>query len=102
MEKPTDTTNTATAQALTTPYGSIWRNAESAPKDGTAFLGNIGYAFAVVCVWSEGDEEWVYAMPVCGGGSFMNFEVETDYPHGLKGWTPIPEIQSNKAVCKQN
>jgi hypothetical protein len=66
----------------------------TAPKDGTAFLANMGWPYLVVCMWSGSDQRWVYANPQIGvyDGEWDDayFENEWEKESALRGWIPMP------------
>ena len=70
---------------------------DTAPKDGTTFLANMGWPLLVVCVWNAAVDKWVYANLQVnlyeGKWNDTYFESEWDNESELKGWIPMP-IQS--------
>ena len=38
-----------------------WNSPESAPKDGSLILADVGLPWAVVAAWNTYEEKWVYA-----------------------------------------
>jgi hypothetical protein len=66
----------------------------TAPKDGTAFLANMGWPYLVVCMWSGSDQRWVCANPQIGlyDGEWDDayFENEWEKESALRGWLPMP------------
>lgn len=71
----------------------IWLDGDSAPRDGTVFLGDFGWSWAVSTVWSEVDGKWVYALPQADPtGSDRYFENEWEESENLRRWSPIPEL----------
>ena len=70
---------------------------DTAPKDGTTFLANMGWPWLVVCMWNAAVDKWVYANPQInlyeGEWNDTYFESEWDDESELKGWIPMP-IQS--------
>lgn len=67
---------------------------ETAPRDGTLFLANIGYPQYVVCCWSGTDNNWVY--PHLQVGQYLGewndyyFETEHDNEGALIDWIELP------------
>lgn len=67
---------------------------ETAPKDGTVFLGHFGYPWFLATTYSPADEKYCYAdleasSDVAEGDSFYF----TNEWHGtLLGWLPWPEL----------
>lgn len=74
---------------------SPWLIPETAPKDGTLFLGDFGWPVALMTTWDAYGEEWTYAMPqTCqmeDGGDNRYFETETERD-GLRAWMPLPKL----------
>jgi hypothetical protein len=67
---------------------------DTAPKDGTTFLANMGWPWLVVCMWNTAVDKWVYASPQInlyeGEWNDPYFESEWDDESELKGWIPMP------------
>lgn len=76
-----------------------WNYPESAPKDGTQILADVGLPWAVVAVWCSHDEKWVYpnlqACDMANGTTDTYFENEQEST--IKGWLPLPELPASKA-----
>lgn len=77
-----------------------WQPIETAPKDGTLFLGNFGYPWAILAAWNEPSEEYCVAELQIGlyHGKWNDTYFETDHlpEKDLLGWLPMPEIPGNK------
>jgi hypothetical protein len=70
------------------------RPPNSAPKDGTVFLGEFGWPWLVTTAWNEHDGKWVYAYlqedHMSDGKTDLWFENEQESERDLKGWMPMP------------
>ena len=70
---------------------------ETAPKDGTLFLADIGYPQYVMCCWNGSDNNWVY--PTLQIGQYLGewndcyFETEHDNEGALMGWLELPVLK---------
>ena len=66
----------------------------TAPKDGTPFLADMGWAYLVVCIWNAAVDKWVYANLQVnlyhGQWNDTYFESEWEEESELKGWIPMP------------
>ena len=75
---------------------SQWKTGETAPRDGTPFLANIGLPFAVACCWNGASEEWCYAMQQVDmyNGHLVDYYFENTFEKSdeLIAWMPMPEI----------
>lgn len=68
---------------------------DTAPKDGTVFLADLGYPWMCYAVWNPSMSNYAYAQLELG-----NFEGENDYyfigesadKSELLGWLPMPEL----------
>ena len=75
---------------------------ETAPKDGTLFLANIGYHYYVMCCWNGSDNNWVY--PQLQIGQYLGkwndcyFETEHDNEGALIDWIELPNISKRKSL----
>jgi hypothetical protein len=71
-----------------------WKSPESAPKDGTLILADVGLPWAVVAVWNTCIGKWSYAnLQACEMANNTldtYFENETDTT--IKGWLPMPQL----------
>jgi len=72
-----------------------WRKMETAPVDETVLL-NVGLPYAVVGLWNEHEQEWIYAEleinRVCGRFNDPYFGNEYISNADVKGWMPLPEV----------
>jgi hypothetical protein len=70
---------------------------ETAPKDGTLFLADIGYAHYVMCCWNGSDNNWVYPVlqvgPYLGEWNDRYFETEHDNAGALMSWIELPILK---------
>jgi hypothetical protein len=77
-----------------------WRSPKTAPKDGTIFIGDFGYAWPQVAAWNEHDERWcsanISAQQMENGTFDAWFQNESERPQDLRQWLPMPEIPSKK------
>ena len=72
-----------------------WQAGETAPKTGEQFLADIGMPWAVVAMYSEAQEEFVYAELECSLFEGMNdpyFITECEKPENVKRWQPLPKL----------
>ena len=75
---------------------------ETAPKDGTLFLANIGYHYYVMCCWNGSDNNWVY--PQLQIGQYLGewndcyFETEHNNEGALIDWIELPNISKRKSL----
>jgi hypothetical protein len=69
---------------------------ETAPKDGTVFLAQIGWPILVSCMWSDPDDGWSCAIPQTdmyhGKWNDRYFETQRELESDLKGWIPLPTV----------
>ena len=74
---------------------SQWYPPETAPRDGTQFLGDFGWPWPCPAVWNPVNEEWVIAVLQAGdvdGKPDYYFETDSERPHDLKRWMLMPEL----------
>ena len=72
-----------------------WLSAETAPKDGTVILADIGYPWAIPAVWNDVSDDWAVAVPgECEVKTGVDRYFECDYEGAceLKAWQALPEI----------
>lgn len=72
-----------------------WRDGSKAPKTGEQFLADVGLPFAVVAMYSEADEKFVYAEAECSlfeGRYEAYFVNESEKPENIKRWQPLPKL----------
>jgi hypothetical protein len=66
---------------------------ESAPRDGTLFLGDFGWPWLLPAAYNPYDEKFVVAVlqacPMKNGKLDYYFENEYEAPGDLKGWAEI-------------
>ena len=78
---------------MTTPN---WQPPETAPRDGTVFLADFGWPWAVAAAWSSESVNWACAMPAAeyfGDGCVDRyFENEREDADSLRRWMPMPEL----------
>jgi len=75
---------------------SKWHPIETAPKDGTQFLANIGYPWATLVAWNEVRQEYTcVTLSACelGNGVDVWFENEQAAELDLIAWMPLPGIK---------
>lgn len=75
--------------------GQVWLSPDTAPRDGTLFLGDIGYPWPLMMGWSQTEQGWVVAMlamNVYDGQDDPYFENEWEPVESLKRWRPMPRI----------
>jgi hypothetical protein len=73
-----------------------WLPPESAPKDGTVFIGDFGYPWPLQALWDPYDEHWNYCVAnadLMANGKY-NFYFETEYEsnESLLRWMPMPKL----------
>lgn len=66
------------------------------PKDGTAFLADVGWPWAVVAAWNKPSGAFVYSILQAGlyNGEYTDFYFENEYEKTVKRWMPLPELTS--------
>ena len=73
-----------------------WQPAETAPRDGTPILADMGWPWACYAVFDPYDEHWVYATvqasPMKDGPTNYWLETETENHGELKRWMPLPKL----------
>lgn len=71
-----------------------WQSIETAPKDGSAILLNVGYPWPVVGAWNAYHEEWVSASQQIGmvNGQWIDTYFENEYEKTPKSWMPLPQL----------
>jgi len=75
---------------------SKWQSAETAPKDGSKFVANMGAPWATLAAWNEAEQKYVYVtLEACklGKGIDVWFENEQAAESELIAWKPLPEIE---------
>lgn len=89
--------NTAEYDDMLTRQNTHWQPADTAPKNGTAFLANVGLPFAVICNWNGASEEWCYAMQQVDmyKGQLVDYYFENTFEKEsvLLGWMPLPALK---------
>ena len=74
---------------------SDWQKPETAPKDGTVIIADVGYPWARATVWNSHREEWVCAAAQVDqfkDGDDYYFQNETERVGELKKWQPMPDL----------
>ena len=71
-----------------------WQPPETAPKDGSTFLADVGYPWAMVCAWNAAISQWIYAEYQVNmvDGEWNDPYFETEYEYDIKAWMPLPKI----------
>ncbi len=76
-----------------------WQPPETAPRDGTAILGDFGLPWACYAVWDECYEWWVYASVTANrskdGKVSADIETERDTHPRLRRWMPVQELPAD-------
>lgn len=82
--------------------GLDWQDIETAPRDGTPVILDVGLPWSVVGVWSEALEVWCYSQLQV---SLYNdkwddcyFENEWDKEIRIKGWMPLPTGNTGEII----
>ena len=74
-----------------------WRPAKTAPRDGTPILGDFGFPWPLYAVFDNYDARWccatLQACPMEDKRTNYYFENETEPPHRLKRWMPLPKLK---------
>lgn len=73
-----------------------WQPPETAPKDGTLILADMGWPWPCLACWDEYDEKWVYTNRLIDGtegAQHPYFETEYGRNDELKRWTAVLEPQ---------
>jgi predicted HAD superfamily Cof-like phosphohydrolase len=82
---------------------SDWQSPETAPRDGTQFLGDFGWPWPCPAVWNAINGDWVIAVLQAGdvdGKPDYYFETDSERPHNLKRWLPMPELPKGDVAAK--
>jgi len=73
------------------------KNANTAPKDGSQFLGDFGYEEWFITCWDKSNSTWVYAEPVEQEThtvfSCIEFISDIGLDKSLMRWTELPEFK---------
>lgn len=72
-----------------------WQDGKTAPQTGEQFLADIGVPWAVVAMYSEADERFVYAEAECSlfdGRYEAYFVTEREKVENIKRWQPMPKL----------
>lgn len=72
-----------------------WQAPDTAPKDGTIILADLGWPWPCAAVWNELNGEWVWANPqlnLVDGKADYYFDNEYERPVELKRWHPLPDL----------
>lgn len=75
--------------------GNGWQEGSKAPQTGEQFLADIGLPWAVVAMYSEADEQFVYAeveSSLYEGRNDPYFITEREKPENIKRWRPMPKL----------
>lgn len=64
------------------------------PKDGTPFIADVGYPWAVVAMWNGANEKFVHADPHVNmyHGLYNDWYFENEFYSDVKRWQPLPAI----------
>lgn len=75
-----------------------WLDIESAPRDGTNVLLDIGFPWPVIGFFDEIHSNWVYSQLQCSNfDGDCDFYFETEWQKiDPKFWMPLPEILNEK------
>ena len=72
-----------------------WQPPETAPRDGTQFLGDFGWPWPCPAVWHEINGDWVISVLQAGdfhGKPDYYFETDSERLHELRRWLPMPDL----------
>ena len=76
-----------------------WQGMDTAPKDRVILL-NVGYPYTVIGIWSEFEEDFVYAdvQVNINDGKWNDpyFETQSATAEEVRGWMPLPEVANAK------
>ena len=70
---------------------------ETAPRDGSVFLADIGWPWLLPCMWCDRPGKWSVATPqACTAGREADRWWESDWEaeDALTGWLPVPEANA--------
>jgi hypothetical protein len=76
-----------------------WQSPETAPKDGSVFLGDMGWPWVCLVCWNAYQKEWVYPslqLNIVHGEDDPYFDDEYGSPGELKRW-----LSSRSIIEKQ-
>jgi hypothetical protein len=91
--KPEDLPQQVTGDGCPESSCSAWRDADSAPKDGTIIIAHFGWPWPVTAIWDPENEEWSTAqLSPCGPEKSVGWETEWEKSSSLIGWQPLPSL----------
>ena len=72
----------------------VWQSIETAPRDGTVIILNIGLPWAVCGVWCKPSDAWCCAelQSDAYNGKWDDNYFQNEYERTPTGWQPMPAI----------
>ena len=81
-----------------------WQSPETAPRDGSVFIADAGYPWAVAAMFSAGMEQFCFAdieSSIYRGQRDPSFVTEWMTDGELLGWMPMPAVPERVGVIRR-